>query len=139
MLPTFAAVCIAITVAAQRAVSLPVARVSSGQPFSYTAELTATTRLYRVYRLRYPSAIVTSVAENNTVPGDYYLPADLGPGAARRPAVICLHILNGNFELEQITCSTLASRGIPAIMIKLPYYGERSPPGGTAALRGNPG
>ena len=118
--------------------SAVVAQVSAGKAFSYKSELRSTSRLYCVYRFSYPSPMVTSVAENNTIPGDYYLPSGIGPDAPQRPAVICLHILNGNFELEQITCATLASRGIPAIMIKLPYYGERSPPGGARALLGNP-
>jgi hypothetical protein len=118
--------------------SLPVSQVCNGRAFSYTVEERSTSRLYRVYRFSYPSPVVTAVAENNTIPGDYYLPKGIRPDGPRRPAVICLHILNGNFEMEQITCATLASRGIPAIMIKLPYYGERSPPGGAHALLSNP-
>ena len=55
--------------------SLSVLQVSGGKAFSYTSELKSTSRLYRVYRFRYPSPIVTSVAENNTIPGDYYLPS----------------------------------------------------------------
>ena len=52
--------------------------------------------------------------------------------------MVCLHILHGNFELERITCSTLAAHGIPALMIKLPYYGERAPPAGRAAMLKDP-
>ena len=108
------------------------------QPFSYCMELRSENDFYRVYRLTYPSPMVTTVEPNNTVPADYYLPKGLGPGAARRPAVLCLHILHGNFELEHIVCSMLARRGIPSVMIKLPYYGERSPNGRRNFLIANP-
>jgi dienelactone hydrolase len=53
--------------------------------------------------------------------------------------VICLHILDGNYELARILCASLASRGVPAVMFKLPYYGERALPGGTRALARNAG
>jgi dienelactone hydrolase len=102
-----------------------VAQPHDGHPFSYQIEFVEEANAHRLYRIRYPSPVTTAVTENNTVPGDYYVPR--GDGTLRRPAVLCLHILHGNFELERITCSTLAAHGIPALMIKLPYYGERSP------------
>lgn len=92
----------------------------------------------RVLRLTFPSPVVTPNEQNNTVPADLYLPPGMQPGGPRRPAVVCLHILNGNFELERLTCSMLASRGVPAVLIKLPYYGERELPGGRRALMENP-
>lgn len=120
----------------QQVESRAVAQTYNGRPFSYQIEPAEQTDTHRLYRIRYPSPITTAVVENNTVPGDYYLPR--GPDAVRRPAVVCLHILNGNFELERITCSTLAAHGIPALMIKLPYYGERSPAGSRRRLLGDP-
>jgi dienelactone hydrolase len=114
-----------------------VSHTYNARPFSYQLELVEQTDTHRLYRIRYPSPITTAVTENNTVPGDYYLP--LGETRSlRRPAVVCLHILNGNFELERITCCTLAAHGIPALMIKLPYYGERSPTGSRRRLLGDP-
>ncbi|NQU25958.1 MAG: prolyl oligopeptidase family serine peptidase [Candidatus Nealsonbacteria bacterium] len=108
------------------------------QPFDYGMKLLSRKSGYRIYRLTYPSPVVTPVAQNNTIPADYYLPDGITPGDPPRPAVICLHILEGDFELVHITCSVLATRGIPAIMFKLPYYGERGLPGGPEALAGNP-
>ena len=108
------------------------------KPFDYRIEFREEKAGYRLYRLTYPSPVVTPFEPNNTVPADYYLPKNLDAAAGKRPAAICLHILNGNFELEQMTCAMLASRGIPAVMIKLPYYGERSLPGGRKALAGDP-
>ena len=106
-------------------------------PFAYEMVERERRPGYRIYRLRYPSPVVTAVEANNTVPADYYVPegAERGPP---RPAVICLHILNGNFELEEMVCRLLASRGIPAILPKLPYYAERSPPGGGRPMEANP-
>lgn len=115
-----------------------VAQTFDKTPFSYRMELLSRKTGYRIYRLTYPSPVVTPVEQNNTVPADYYLPEGIGPNDPKRPAVICIHILEGNFELVHMTCSVLASRGIPAIMFKLPYYGERSPPGGRRALAANP-
>lgn len=115
-----------------------VSRAFDETPFSYRMELLSKRAGYRIYRLTYPSPVVTPVEQNNTIPADYYLPTGIGPSAPKRPAVICLHILEGNFELVHMTCSVLASRGIPAVMFKLPYYGERSPPGGREALASDP-
>ena len=56
----------------------------------------------------------------------------------RRPAVICLHILDGNEPLTDLMCSVLAARGIPAISFKLPYYGSRGTAKGPEALADNP-
>lgn len=92
---------------------------------------------FRIYRFWYPSPIQTPVEQNNTIPAEYYLPdgAETGPA---RPAVIVLHILNGNYELERLLCRTLALRGVPALMFKLPYYDERAPAGGRKRLLQEP-
>ncbi len=110
----------------------------NNSPFEYQMRPVRKTEAFTVYRLTYPSPVVTAHAANNTIPGDYFLPTGIEPGGKPRPAVICLHILNGNFELENMLCSALATRGIPAIMFKLPYYGERELPEGRGALLKNP-
>ncbi|MBN2477507.1 MAG: prolyl oligopeptidase family serine peptidase [Pirellulales bacterium] len=117
---------------------LSVSQTFNDAPFRYGMRLLAKQAGYRVYRLTYPSPVVTPVEQNNTIPADYYLPDGIRPGAPGRPAVICMHILEGNFELVHMTCSVLASRGVPALMFKLPYYGERSLPGGREALANDP-
>lgn len=110
----------------------------NAEPFSYEMKLLRSTPEFDVFRLSYPSPEVTDHEPNNTVPGDYYLPKGISPEGPKRPAVVCLHILNGRFELEEMLCSGLARRGIPAIMIKLPYYGERATPDGFGAFRKEP-
>ena len=73
-----------------------------------------------------PSPVQTSVEPNNTVPAELYMPRGAKPGGPKRPAVICLHIMDGNEELVKISCSALAARGIPALWFNLPFYGPRS-------------
>ncbi len=114
-----------------------VAQTFDDDPFQVQMKLSATKQGYRIFRLTYPSPIVSAFEPNNTVPADYYLPDGVGPDSPPRPAVICLHILNGNFELVRMLCSSLASRGVPAVMFKLPYYGERALPGGLDELEQN--
>ncbi len=121
-----------------RAEQIDVSSTYNDEPFSYRMELRSRKSGYRIYRLTYPSPVVSPVEQNNTVPADYYLPEGITPEDPKRPAVICMHILEGNFELAHITCSVLASRGIPAVMFKLPYYGERAMPEGRRALAANP-
>jgi predicted peptidase len=115
-----------------------VKKTFDNRAFSYEVKPLAERAGYKILRLKYPSPMVTSIEQNNTIPADYYLPEGIAPGDAQRPAVICLHILDGNDALTDMVCSTLASRGIPAIMFKLPYYGERGLPEGPEAMAKDP-
>ena len=115
-----------------------VERTHNNAPFDYRIESRVERANYTVYRITYPSPLVTPLPQNNTIPAAYYLPNGVKPDDPRRPAVICMHILDGNDELMRMTCSTLASHGIPAIAFKLPYYGERGPAGGPRVLADNP-
>ena len=82
---------------------------------------------YSVLAVRFPSPIVTADPENNTVHAEYFRPR--GPEARRRPAVIVLHILGADFALSRYVAARLADRGVAALFVKLPYYGERRPAG----------
>ncbi len=109
-----------------------------GKPFAYRVESVAPMSGFSVLHLTYPSPVVSELPQNNTIPAELYLPDGYETWTAPRPAVICMHILDGDFQLVRMTCSMLASRGIPALMFKLPYYGERSPKEGTRALANHP-
>jgi dienelactone hydrolase len=115
-----------------------VSRTYDNRPFEYRIEAREEKSSIVVYRLSYPSPVVSPVPQNNTIPGEYYLPRGIRSTDHGRPAVIVLHILNGNFELERMCSTMLAAHGIPAILFKLPYYAERAPPGGRAALADDP-
>ena len=99
------------------------------EPAVYTYELTRVlaTPSYSVSRLRFPSPITTPDAENNVVHAEYFAPSRPG---LRRPAVIVLHILGADFPLSRYLAARLADRGVAALFVKLPYYGERRPAAG---------
>ncbi|MCX8155905.1 MAG: prolyl oligopeptidase family serine peptidase [Verrucomicrobiae bacterium] len=92
----------------------------------------------QLYRLEFPSPVVSDLPQNNTVPADLYIPANWRPGQPGRPAVICLPILNGDEDLTAMMCNVLAGRGMVAVTFKLPYYGTRGPAEGRRALAANP-
>jgi fermentation-respiration switch protein FrsA (DUF1100 family) len=93
--------------------------------FSYELESVLITPRYTVGRLRFPSPITTPDAENNVVHAEYFAPVGAGP---KRPGVIVLHILGADFPLSRYLAARLAERGVAALFVKLPYYGERRPP-----------
>ena len=80
---------------------------------------------YTVARVRFPSPVVTKDEVNNTVHAEYFRPKVEG----KRPAVVVLHILGADFALSRYYAARLASAGVGALFVKLPYYGERRPPG----------
>jgi dienelactone hydrolase len=94
--------------------------------FAYERELIRSERSYSVFAVRFPSPIVTRDPANNTVHAEFFCP--VGPG--RRPAVVVLHILGADFALSRYLSARLAQRGVAALFVKLPYYGERRPAGG---------
>ena len=118
--------------------TVTVSKTYNNAPFAYQIRLLAERATYRVYRLTYPSPVVTPLVQNNTVPAEYYLPKAIRPDGPKYPAVICLHILDGNEPLTELVCSVLANRGIPAISFKLPYYGVRGTSKGPEAMADDP-
>jgi dienelactone hydrolase len=89
--------------------------------FGFEIEPIRETPGYSVAKLRFPSPIESPDAVNNTVHCEYFRP--IGPG--KRPAVIVLHILGADFALSRYYAARLADRGVAALFLKLPYYGER--------------
>ncbi len=105
-------------------VAVPAGGSHTGGAFTYTRALRGQNGGHAVYELRYPSPVVTPHAANNTVPAELYLPKGL-TGKGPFPAVVCLHILHGNFDLERMLCTRLARSGVIALFFKQPFYGER--------------
>lgn len=93
--------------------------------YTFERELILDEPKFTVARVRFPSPIVTKDAVNNTVHCEYFQPKEPG----KRPAVVVLHILGADFALARYYASRLAADGVAAIFMKLPYYGERRPPG----------
>lgn len=100
--------------------------------FRYELEPWTASARYTVARLRFPSPIVTPDVENNTVHAEYFAPVGVG---AKHPAVVVLHILGADFPLSRYLAIRLADRGVAALFVKLPYYGERRPTAGKGASR----
>ncbi len=100
--------------------------------FGYELEPWSATARYTVSRLRFPSPITTPDVENNTVHAEYFAPVGVG---VKRPAVVVLHILGADFPLSRYLAIRLADRGVAALFVKLPYYGERRPTKGEGASR----
>ncbi len=78
----------------------------------------------RLSAVTFPSPLVTPHANNNTVHCEYFCPTSAG----KVPGVIVLHILGGDFDLARLFCRALASKGVAALFLKMPYYGERRQP-----------
>lgn len=112
--------------ASQEAERVEVAAEKSytGQAFAYTRTFREQNHRHAVYDVRFPSPVVSPHACNNTVPAELYLPVGLTRERAF-PAVVCLHIIHDNFDLERMLCTRLAQNGVVALFFKQPYYGER--------------
>ena len=78
----------------------------------------------RLSAVTFPSPLITPHVNNNTVHCEYFCPTSAG----KKPGVIVLHILGGDFDLARLFCRALASKGVAALFLKMPYYGERRQP-----------
>lgn len=83
-----------------------------------------------VWKVTFPSPVTTPHPNNNTVHCEYFCPT----APAHKPAVIVLHILGGDFDLARLFCRALATRGVAALFLKMPYYGERRQPDSPARM-----
>lgn len=93
--------------------------------FSWRTRLKTVTERVRIHELEMESAIVTDVPENNTIRGFYYEP--LAPCTGKRPCVVVLHHLGGEFTAEEMLAKTLAENGFESAFMYFPYYKARWP------------
>lgn len=92
--------------------------------FRYSMRAVRETERYTVWTVRFPSPVEAEAeAKVNTVYGEYFQPK----GVEKRPAVVVLHILGGDFALSRYLAARLADRGVAALFMEMPYYGERRP------------
>lgn len=99
-------------------------RLAAGS-FDWAARRMETvTENVEVWDLTFPSPVVTPVAPNNTVHAEYYRARRAG----RRPGVVVLHIMGGDFALSRLFANALAQHGACALFVKMPYYGPRRDP-----------
>jgi dienelactone hydrolase len=90
----------------------------------------STGNVMTVSKVTFPSPVVTPHENNNTVHCEYFSPT--APGA--KPGVIVLHILGGDFDLARLFCRAMATKGVNALFLKMPYYGERRQQGVEARM-----
>ncbi|MBY0522594.1 MAG: alpha/beta hydrolase family protein [Gemmataceae bacterium] len=83
-----------------------------------------------VYRVRFPSPVVTECVPNNTVHAEYYRPRGKGPF----PAVVVLDITAGDQALSRGIATHLAQNQIAALFVQMAYYGPRRPAGSDLRL-----
>jgi len=77
---------------------------------------------YTVHHLSLPSPTPYAMLECSTVHGEYYLPKG---NEGTSPAAIVLHILDGRFLVARSICRHFAAGGVPALLVQMPYYGQR--------------
>lgn len=74
-----------------------------------------------IHAVEFPSGRPSGDAENDLVKAELHLP---GEGKVGAGAVI-LHHLADDARLERAICGALATRGIAALLVWMPYYGDR--------------
>jgi dienelactone hydrolase len=84
---------------------------------------------HEIWDVTFPSPVVTPHEANNTIHCEYYKPAGAEFTKTKRPAVIVLHILGGDFALSRLFAGAIAQTGTAALFVKMPYYGPRRVPG----------
>jgi dienelactone hydrolase len=93
------------------------------EPFDYEIKtLPHGSEKYTLSEVTFASPVTTPHEANNVVHCEYYQPRG---GAGRRPAVIVLHILGGDFVLSRLFAHSLNEAGVSALFLKMPYYGPR--------------
>ncbi len=97
--------------------------------FAWTLRETRQGEKFTQYWLSFPSARPSGIPEHDTVWCRFWQPKD---GLHRRPAVILLHWLGGNFDALEIVGQRLAEQGIATLMLYMPGYGPRKVKDGPA-------
>jgi dienelactone hydrolase len=100
------------------------------EPFPWRLRQLDANEHYTVYHLTFPSPRQYDLSEANTVHAEYYLPRQV---KGKAPAVVVLDILDGSYKVARLVCRGFATAGIPGLIVKMPYYGERRPPNTTLA------
>lgn len=121
------ALCLSACAALQGFPQLPPINAKPEPTSDYRISPRASDPEQTVFALRFPSAIVTSVPENNTAIVEIYEPRD-----ARRPmpVVILLHYWGAtDLDVERRFAKDLNARGMAAAVVTLPYHLQRTPPG----------
>ena len=107
--------------------------------FDYTLQLVSEEEQVLLYRLVYPSPVVTPWPPNNVVPAEFYVPRGAGP-SSKVPAAVVLDIMDGSAVLPRMMARAAAQNGLATLYLPMPYYNARRPERDAheAALREDP-
>ncbi|MBI3840077.1 MAG: alpha/beta hydrolase family protein [Planctomycetia bacterium] len=93
-------------------------------------DVPTSSRRMRISSVTFPSPVTTPERNNNTVHCEYFCPTQVG----KKPGVVVLHILGGDFDLSRLFCRALASNGVAGLFMIMPHYGPRQQPGSSARM-----
>jgi len=92
------------------------------EAFEWRMQFVGKGKGFRLQKVSFPSPYTSPVEANNTIHCEYYM-----TDREQAPGVIVLHILDGSFTVARVICHRLASGGVNALLMKMPYYGPRRP------------
>jgi len=78
-------------------------------------------RDFQIWRVTFPSPLVTPIEVNNTVHAELHVPAGEGPF----PGAVILHILDGQLNASRLIASDFVAHGAAAMIVIMPGYRER--------------
>ncbi len=79
--------------------------------------------------VRFPSPRPSGVAVNDEVAMEWYVARDKDRQPIAAPAMVVVHESGSNMAVGRVIARGLRASGVHALMIQLPYYGERKPEG----------
>jgi len=79
--------------------------------------------------VRFPSPRLSGNAQNDLVSMEWYIARDDDGNPIKAPAMVVVHESGSSMPAGRMIANGLRSAGVHALMIHLPYYGERRPPG----------
>jgi dienelactone hydrolase len=79
--------------------------------------------------VRFPSARPTGNATNDLVAMEWYVARDKDGQPLKAPAMVVVHESGSNMAVGRVIAQGLRAGGVHALMIQLPYYGQRKPEG----------
>lgn len=81
------------------------------------------------WKVQFRSPIDSGDAVNDTVSMEWYVARDEANAPITAPAVVVVHESGSGMNVGRLIAQGLRTQGLHALMIHLPYYGERRPEG----------
>ncbi|MBT4868216.1 MAG: hypothetical protein HON53_24180 [Planctomycetaceae bacterium] len=75
--------------------------------------------------VRFPSPVASGDPVNDRVAMEWFVARDANKQPLKRPAVVVVHESGSNMAIGRLFAQGLRKRGLHALMIQLPHYGDR--------------